>query len=492
MRETRKPLRIERRVRKIGFLGRGMALSLGEQSDFLYRIGMKLGDQSISTDRRILEKYSVDVHTVPTHFEGFFSRKPQAVVYARSAEDVASVLEICSDEQMHVVIRGGGTAGLGGANSTGGVVLDLSQMDGIESIDKENDEVVVKAGCKWSNLLEFLNQEGYEPYEFPLSGDLSTVGGWISTGGLGWGSVDVTGFQKTIVAMKVAIPSGLLIDASKEGLRYSIKSFKGTEGQMGVVTTVRLKIRRITGEKHTVFCLTGKLVSLAILASKMLTQADLIAGMTILGPGLCELVSIGGIKEETFIIDIGDRKDSHLESTLFRLAKEIDPSVKIVKEDLIPRNMMIGGRLITRGIELLGEVIVSPDCAHQLITSVVKRLSGKAEVSYFVHIVSSQRCVVFFFAITESSCRGVLRRNLRETYRIVAQAISLGGIPYGVGIWNTPFSRMILGSDYEALRQVKIETDRFGLINSGRFFGLKSGWGIPVPGFLLKGALRFG
>ncbi|MGQ9811253.1 MAG: FAD-binding oxidoreductase [bacterium] len=493
MKQSRTPIRIRRGSRKIGFLGRGMSLTLGEKSDLLHLMEMKLGLETILTVKLTLKRYRVDADTVPSCFGSFFSGEPKVVVYPKSADDVANILEICADEQTPLVIRGAGTAGLGGAYSRGGgVVLDLSQMDKIEGIERSGDEVIVMAGCRWGKLLGFLNSEGYEPYEFPLSGDLSTVGGWISTGGLGYGSVGGGGFRNRIVSMQVAIPSGLVIDASKDGLRYSIRSFTGTEGQMGVVTLLRFKIRRITQDKHTVFCLSGKLSSLIKVASQVLDSSNVQGAMTILSSGVCKMISIDAVEDITLLIDLGDQTDSTFESLIDGFVREIDSSVRMIKLDLSPMQMMIGGSLLAQGVELIGEVIINLKPAAAFINSVVERLSGKAEVLYFIHILSSDRCLVFFFRIAKPSLRGTLVRNPRETFRIVSQAISSGGRAYGVGVWNTFFSKITLGSDYRALKQVKRETDRLGLLNSGRFFGLRSGWGIPIPGFLLKAALKFG
>lgn len=489
---SRKPLRIQRRVRKIGFLGRGMAFSLGEESDLVHRIETKVGEESISADPILLERVRLDAETVPRFLGKLFSAKPKAVVYPKSSDDVASVLEVCTDEQSPIVIRGAATAGLGGAYSPGGIVLDLSHMDAIEGIEKSSNEVVVKSGCKWRKLCEILNSEGYEVLSFPLSGDLSTIGGWLSTGGLGWGSLANGEFAKQVISIEVATPSGLLIEAGRHGMRYSIRSFTGTEGQMGVITSLRIKIKPKVGDSYPVLALSGRVSSLIAIARDLLDAGLVPSSMTLFSQNLWRMVSTAEDQDDTLIIGVGDQGVSNLESSLTRLIKQTDTSVNLCKIDLDVRRIMVGNLLLERGAEMLGEAILPGRSVDGLIRSLIEKPSERREIIYFIQVLSGDRFLVFLFATTDFSQKGVLKRNPRKTLKLANYAISNRGLPYGVGVWNTPFCKRILGQDYKALKQVKQETDRLSLVNPGRFFELKSGQGIPVPGFLLNTALKFG
>jgi glycolate oxidase len=69
--------------------------------------------------------------------------------------------------------------------------------------------------------------------------------------------------------------------------------------------------------------------------------------------------------------------------------------------------------------------------------------------------------------------------------KAIAAGVGMGGVPYGVGIWNSPYIDVILGDRRRELRRIKREVDRLGIMNPGKFFSMTTRSGLPVPGWVL-------
>ena len=77
-------------------------------------------------------------------------------------------------------------------------------------------------------------------------------------------------------------------------------------------------------------------------------------------------------------------------------------------------------------------------------------------------------------------------RDVFATGRLVARGLKAGGTPYGIGLWNSPYSKQILGRDFRDLSRIKREIDRLGLFNPGKAFAMTTNSNFPVPGWAYR------
>ena len=268
-------IHIHRRSRKIGFMGRGMRVPTREKSEITRGLAARIDEELLRLGDAERDRCREDARVRPGMLRRVFSKPPEVVVRPDTAQCVAEILDVCLEEKTPAVPRGLGTAGLGGAMPVrGGVVIDLSHLCRIVEIDRTGRKVTVEAGCTWDALEHEVREQGLSLRSYPSSGAHSTIGGWISTGGYGIGTVAEGNVHDQIAAMEVAVPSGILVGATRgegavggdgspqggpEGAaqgnmggagpdgpgdgRYSIRSFTGTEGQLGVVTSVTLPLK---------------------------------------------------------------------------------------------------------------------------------------------------------------------------------------------------------------------------------------------------------
>ncbi|NMO55668.1 FAD-binding protein [Actinoplanes sp. TBRC 11911] len=197
-----------------------------------------------------------DVLDALSHDEAEWARvgKAIAAVRPRTTEDVASVVKICAERRIPVVARGAGTGLSGGANAVdGGVVLDMSKMNKILEIDTDNMVAVVQPGVVNDDLKAAVKERGLWYPPDPASAPWSTIGGNVATnaGGLCCLKYGVTRDYVLGLEAVVGGPAGAYGTVVNLGRRttkgvagYDLTGlFVGSEGTLGVVTEVTLRLR---------------------------------------------------------------------------------------------------------------------------------------------------------------------------------------------------------------------------------------------------------
>ena len=134
--------------------------------------------------------YRSDITHVPRGIRAMMRTMPDAVVRPADTAQVSTVVDYCHRRGLPLVPRGAGTSGLFGAvPKKGGVLLDLTDLASVESIDEETVTVTAGAGATWSRVEEALTGRGLSLRSYPSSAPAATLGGWVMTSGLGIGSL---------------------------------------------------------------------------------------------------------------------------------------------------------------------------------------------------------------------------------------------------------------------------------------------------------------
>ncbi len=197
-----------------------------------------VGDR-LSTTQAMREQHSRDE-------SGHAHVLPDAVVFAESTEDVAAILRLASECRMPVVPFGTGT-GIEGASipTRGGLSLDLSRMNQVLQINPEDLDVRVQAGVTRVALNEALKPHGLF---FPIDpGADASLGGMASTRASGTNAVRYGTMRENVLGLTVVTAAGEVIRtggrARKSSAGYDLtRLFVGSEGTLGVITEVQLRI----------------------------------------------------------------------------------------------------------------------------------------------------------------------------------------------------------------------------------------------------------
>ncbi len=172
---------------------------------------------------------------------------PEAVVEAKSTEEVSSVMKYAYANNIPVTPRGSGTGLCGGAVAVhGGIVLSLAGMNKILELDEENLTITVEPGVLLMELIKFVSDYGlmYPPDPGEKS---ATIGGNAMTNAGGMRAVKYGVTREYIRGMEVVLPNGDVVElggkVAKNSSGYSLKDLMiGSEGTLGIVTKLILKL----------------------------------------------------------------------------------------------------------------------------------------------------------------------------------------------------------------------------------------------------------
>ncbi|MCX7931806.1 MAG: FAD-binding protein [Rhodovarius sp.] len=178
-----------------------------------------------------------------------YRQPPLAVVLPRSTEEVAAVLRFCHREGVRVIPRGAGTSLSGGALPLAdAVVIGLMRMNRILEVNYADRYAVVEAGVTNLGITRAVEEEGFFYAPDPSSQLACMIGGnvMMNSGGAHCLKYGVT--ANNLLGLRFVTIEGEVIDI---GGRYPdaagydwLGLITGSEGQLGVVTEVTVRILR--------------------------------------------------------------------------------------------------------------------------------------------------------------------------------------------------------------------------------------------------------
>jgi len=215
---------------------------------------------------------------IPYSFDGTaaIQQMPVAVVFAMNREEVAALLRLAAEQNFAVVTRGSGTGLSGGSvPSEGSVVLCLSRMNRILKVDPSNLTLEAEPGATTLQVAEAAAGAGLFYPPDPGSMKISTIGGNVAenSGGLRGLKYGVT--RDYVMGLEVVLADGSTLFTGNQCVKdvagYSLRDlFIGSEGTLGVITKVLLKLIPLPAARKTLLALFDEMEDAANTVSSII------------------------------------------------------------------------------------------------------------------------------------------------------------------------------------------------------------------------------
>jgi FAD/FMN-containing dehydrogenase len=230
-----------------------------------------------------------------TDWTGRFHGEARAVARPGDATHVAAVLAACSEHRAPVVPQGGNTGLVGGGVPRGGeVVLSLQRMNEI-SMDAEHGEAVVGAGATLEHVQEAARRGGWE-----LGVDLSsrgscTIGGMVATNAGGEHVIRYGPMADQLIGVEAALSDGTLVGRvpalRKDNTGYHWEGLlAGSEGTLGVITRVHLRLVPLLTERVVVLLALDDLAAAVAVSARLHHALDSLLALEVCFADGIELV----------------------------------------------------------------------------------------------------------------------------------------------------------------------------------------------------------
>lgn len=205
--------------------------------------------ERMRTDRVERKMYSSDIGAMPKLVKPFVpAGVAGAVVRPMDELEVVSLVKLAAEEDVHLVPRGWATSGYGGVlPQPGAVVVDMSGMNRVVSVDHAGMTVTVQASAVWEQIERELEKDGLSLRLYPSSTPSSGAAGWLAQGGAGFGSYEYGTIKENVVSARVVLPSGEVKVFADEDLQRYVAD---AEGITGIITELTVRIRPFEAEVH--------------------------------------------------------------------------------------------------------------------------------------------------------------------------------------------------------------------------------------------------
>jgi FAD/FMN-containing dehydrogenase len=209
--------------------------------DLLARFAHIVGETHAITDPAGLEPYLVE-------HRDLYRGATRMVLRPGSVGEVSQILKLASETGTPIVPQGGNTGLVGGQIADAGeILLSLSRLNAIRSVDVDNDTMTVEAGV----VLDSIHRAADEVDRlFPLSlGSEGScqIGGNLSTNAGGTGVLAYGNARDLVLGLEVVLADGRIWNGlralRKDNTGYHLKDlFVGAEGTLGVITAAVIKL----------------------------------------------------------------------------------------------------------------------------------------------------------------------------------------------------------------------------------------------------------
>ena len=217
----------------------------------------------------------------------------QAVVFPETNEEVSKILNLCNEHKVPVVPFGTGTSLEGHVvGNVNGITISLEKMNKVLSVNASDFDCRVQANVTRKQLNEYLREDGVF---FPIDpGADAALGGMAATSASGTMAVKYGTMRTIVTGLTVVLANGEIIKtggrAKKSSAGYNLTNlFIGSEGTLGIITEVQLRLSPIPENIMSAVCYFPDLDSAVLTAQEVIQYGLNIARIEMLNKDQMEI-----------------------------------------------------------------------------------------------------------------------------------------------------------------------------------------------------------
>lgn len=419
--------------------------------------------------------------------------RPEAVVWPSTVAEVSKIMMIAHRQGVPVVPRGAGSGMTGGALPIrGGLVLAMAKFNRIHLIDEANQTAIVEPGVVTGVLQAEVRRHGLFYPPDPASLKFCTIGGNVAEGAGGPSAVKYGVTRDYVKGLEVVLADGRVIHTGvrtdKGVVGYDLtRLFVGSEGTLGIITKVILRLIPQPQAKETFLVLMDSMAEAASLVARVLSRftpctlefmdrtalaivADQLPMALPAGTEAVLLIELDGTTAA--VASEGAELDAYLVG---------QPGVRLVRraEDQEEVDRLWAAR---RGVSpaafklrphKMGEDVVVPRTKIPELVACAEGLARELDMAIFCFGHAGDGNIHVNIMLDRADPAQVANAEIARQ-RIFARVIELSGTlsgEHGVGITKSSSLGMELDPDTIAVMQgIKQALDPAGILNPGKIF----------------------
>lgn len=462
------------------------------------RLAEIVGQENVTTEEVDLYCYSADqfLRGLSYYFRDF-KFLPDAVVTPETTEQISKILQFADEKKIPIIPRGAGTSLAGQLIPVkGGIVLDLKRMNKIKEINVADKIAIMEPGVTYKKLNEELRKVGYFFPPEPGSAEACAIGGMVSTNASGMCAVKYGTTKNYVLGLEIVLPSGEVIRTGGRALKtssgYDLTSlFVGSEGTLGVITEITLKIEPYPKFRATSIVSFEKMDEAYEAALAILTAGITPASIELID-GLCTVaINMSGFKipetEAALLLrsDGGDEGGVNKElAAMHEICKQRGCSnIEVIKDDGVAKKLWDAREKISASLTKFLPPPEEPRLVFQSSVDVAVPLSKMLTYMKEISELAQQYGVMYVSfghvgdgnvhigsTFTPDSPQATERARIFQR-KAIESALKLGGTitaEHGIGLWKAPYLELERKEALEVMRLIKRALDPNNIMNPGK------------------------
>lgn len=446
-----------------------------------------LGEAGVVCDNTVLMSHAGDWSEAP-HVP------PTLLLLPRSPDQVAQVLALCTQHRAPVVVQGGLTGLAGGATPQAAeIALSLKRLNHIEAIDAVGGTATVQAGVVLEELQRCVAAQGWSfPLDLGARGSCQ-LGGNAATNAGGNRVIRYGTMRELVHGIEVALPDGRLLTmlgrVTKNTTGIDLKHlFIGSEGTLGVITRLVLKLAPLPGATNTALCALPSFEAATRLVHELRRALPGLSAFEVMWDNFMDAALAVGQLRLPFdepapvyaLVELQGQNEgedrARLEAVLGEALEHGTVSDVVVAQSLEDANRLWAYR------EAIGEMLgqIQPHAAFDIGIPMAEMAGFVGAVREALQLRFPQQQHLFFGHIGDGNLHVLsgphtTQAALHEVETVVYDAVrQVGGsvsAEHGIGVIKRPFlAHSRSAAEIDTMRQLKTVFDPAGILNGGRVF----------------------